>query len=289
MHDGDGDEARKTQAAPRIAAHRGGAGLWAENALSAFRNAIALGVDLIELDVHLTSDGVPVVIHDPTLKRTTSGRGRVHTFLEAELAELRLLGKKKAPLDEGVPSLSSVLELVAPSNAGLLVELKVAGAESSVVELVAAKQLLDRATIMSFDRDVARNVARLTPRARAGALVRRASGLLDGNKKLRALLGELSGEGVQFLGIHHRGCSPKVIELVSRSGITLGAWTISSLRRLRKVMAIGVEVVITDRPDRALVARAELARDRAPKLVPEPPAKEPMRRFRRAPGSRQTP
>ena len=68
-----------TVAAPPIlfAAHRGGALLWPENSLLAFRNAIELGADFIEFDVHLARDGEVVVIHDPTLERTTTGAGRV--------------------------------------------------------------------------------------------------------------------------------------------------------------------------------------------------------------------
>jgi len=56
-----------------IAAHRGGAGLWPENSLLAFRSAIALGVDFLEFDLHLTADGEVIVLHDPTLDRTTTG------------------------------------------------------------------------------------------------------------------------------------------------------------------------------------------------------------------------
>ena len=61
-------------AAVRIAAHRGGAGLWPEASLGAFRNAIALGVEFLEFDLHLTADGEVVVLHDPTLERTTTAR-----------------------------------------------------------------------------------------------------------------------------------------------------------------------------------------------------------------------
>ena len=62
---------------PLVVAHRGGAALWAENSITAFRGAIGLGVDLIEFDVHPTRDGKIVVIHDPTLGRTTTGTGAV--------------------------------------------------------------------------------------------------------------------------------------------------------------------------------------------------------------------
>ncbi len=63
----------------RYVAHRGGAAQWPENSLTAFRNAIALGARVLELDVHLTADGAVAVIHDPTLDRTTSGHGPVAT------------------------------------------------------------------------------------------------------------------------------------------------------------------------------------------------------------------
>ena len=69
----------------RLAAHRGGARLWPENSLRAFREALALGVDLLELDVHLSADGEVVVIHDPTLDRTTTGTGPVVDRTAAEL------------------------------------------------------------------------------------------------------------------------------------------------------------------------------------------------------------
>ena len=78
------------QGPPLIAAHRGGAGLWPEASLGAFRNAIALSVDFLELDLHLTADGQVVVIHDPTLDRTTTARGAVRGVTRAELAATRI-------------------------------------------------------------------------------------------------------------------------------------------------------------------------------------------------------
>src|SRR5439155_1130604 len=69
----------------RLAAHRGGARLWPENSLRAFRESLALGADLVELDVHLTADGALAVIHDATLRRTTDRLGRVRPRPAAEL------------------------------------------------------------------------------------------------------------------------------------------------------------------------------------------------------------
>src|SRR5438876_11696831 len=76
----------------RLAAHRGGARLWPENSLRAFRESLALGADLVELDVHLTADGALAVIHDATLRRTTDRLGRVGAGTAAELRRARLRG-----------------------------------------------------------------------------------------------------------------------------------------------------------------------------------------------------
>src|SRR5438270_13127018 len=94
----------------RLAAHRGGARLWPENSLRGFRESLALGADLVELDVHLATDGALVVIHDATLRRTTDRRGRVRTRTAAELRRARLRGPDRrlttehAPIPDAVPA-----------------------------------------------------------------------------------------------------------------------------------------------------------------------------------------
>src|SRR3989338_4609079 len=87
-----------------LAAHRGGAQLWPENSLLAFRNAIALGADFLEFDVHLSKDGEVVVIHDPALERTTTGAGAVSDRTLAELRTLRLKGKGGKVTEGGGPT-----------------------------------------------------------------------------------------------------------------------------------------------------------------------------------------
>ncbi|MBI4816748.1 MAG: glycerophosphodiester phosphodiesterase [Deltaproteobacteria bacterium] len=266
MDESGGDEAPLRPRQPLIAAHRGGAGLWPENALSAFAKAVELGADLIELDVHSSADGVPVVIHDPTLKRTTTGRGRVSSWLEAELSELRLLGKKKRPLEEGIPTLAQVLEVVRESKIGLLIELKrerkrrYHGLEAAVVDILREKQLLPRATIMSFDRESARLVAALTPTARAGLLFRRPAGPIRGIEAIKRLAKELPEEGILFMGLNHGGLDRKCVDVLGASRVSFGAWTVNRPRRMRKLMKLGVDVIITDRPDRALETRTEITR-----------------------------
>jgi glycerophosphoryl diester phosphodiesterase len=108
------------QDAPFVVAHRGASSTHPENTLSAFEAAIDLGAPFLELDVRRSRDGVPVVIHDATLERTTDGSG---TVVERTAAELASLSAGTAATPASVPRLAEVLEL-ASGRCGLLVEIK---------------------------------------------------------------------------------------------------------------------------------------------------------------------
>ena len=99
-------------AQPLVAAHRGGAALWPENSLLAFRNALALGVDCLESDVHLTADGELVILHDPTLDRTTTGTGPVAERRLADLTSVRLRARDGTVTDEPLPTLGQLLDVL---------------------------------------------------------------------------------------------------------------------------------------------------------------------------------
>ena len=97
----------------RIIGHRGARNLWAENSLGGFRRTAQLGVDAVELDLHLSQDGEIVVIHDPLLERTTNGHGPVSDHSLEALTRLRL----RDTIDETIPTLAQVLDLFEPTRA----------------------------------------------------------------------------------------------------------------------------------------------------------------------------
>ena len=104
----------------RIIGHRGARNLWAENSIGGFRRTATLGVDAVELDLHLTRDGEIVVIHDPLLERTTNGRGAVYDHNLQALTRLRL----KDTIDETIPTLAQVLDVFEPTGLALELEIK---------------------------------------------------------------------------------------------------------------------------------------------------------------------
>jgi glycerophosphoryl diester phosphodiesterase len=123
--------------------HRGLSGRYPENTLLAFREALAAGVDGIEFDVHATSDGVPVILHDRSLERTTNGTGYVD---EVPLSRLRDVDAGRG---ERVPTLEEVLELIG-DRVHLDVEVKQPGIEAAVLGVLSAHPEA-RWAISSFD------------------------------------------------------------------------------------------------------------------------------------------
>jgi len=155
-------------------AHRGYSAVAPENTLPAFAAAVLGGATLVEFDVRSTADGVPVVIHDRRVDRTTTGSGHVWDRTLAELAALDA-GSWFSPAYAGarVPTLSATLDLLAPSAAGLLLEIKppaTLAEVTEIIELVRKYDLLDRAVVQSFDPEVVRLVRSVAPEVRRGLL-----------------------------------------------------------------------------------------------------------------------
>jgi glycerophosphoryl diester phosphodiesterase len=244
--------------AVQVAAHRGGALLWPENSLLAFRGALALGVDWLELDVHLTADDEVVVLHDPTLERTSTGRGAVRDMPLAALASVRLRAADGAATDEPVPTLAQVLDLLGPARAGLLLEIKVdagrrryPGIEERCLALLRARGLLDRTLVMAFEPETVRRVGELEPAARTVLLVSR--GRTQRERADPAAAVQLAREaGAAWLGINHRLLDATVVAATRQAGVSLAAWTVNQEADIRRVLELGVDLVISDRPDLAL-------------------------------------
>jgi glycerophosphoryl diester phosphodiesterase len=238
-----------------FAAHRGGALLWPENSLLAFRSATAMGADYLELDVHLTRDDEVVVIHDPTLDRTTTGAGPVRDRTLAELAPLRLRDRTGALTDEQIPTLDQAVALAVAGKRQVLLEIKVdaqrrhyPGIEEKVFAVLDRHRFVPFAIVMAFEAETWRRVRRLRPAARAGALYS-ARTLSAG--AVEAELQALSQAGVVFVGLNQALVNARVATQARLAGLTLGVWTVNERDAIERFIGQGVSVVITDRPDLA--------------------------------------
>jgi glycerophosphoryl diester phosphodiesterase len=155
------DRAVRPEIIAHRGAHRGRSGQLPENTLAAFRKAVDLGADRLELDVQMTRDGELVVIHDETVDRTTNGTGRV---ADLTLAEIRALD---AGQGEQVPTFAEVLQFAAAAGVPLMPEAKsphlYPGLEEKMVEQVVGAGYVEQTVIQSFDGATLERIRTLNP------------------------------------------------------------------------------------------------------------------------------
>ncbi|MBO3736097.1 glycerophosphodiester phosphodiesterase [Actinoplanes flavus] len=224
-------------------AHRGYSTVAPENTLPAFAAALRAGATFVEFDVRVTRDGVPVVIHDRTVDRTTDGSGRVWDLTYDEIAELDAgswFGAGFTGLR--VPTLAETLDLLAPGPAEILVEIKPPATldeVKSIVAQLAERDLLGRSVLQSFDADVVRKVRDVVPEVRRGLLLFR----------FDAETVELSRE----LGVAYTNPSvedvlhgPETMAGLAAAGIGVMPWTPNDMARWGPLADAGVSGLITD-------------------------------------------
>lgn len=241
----------------RIIGHRGARNLWAENSLSGFRRTRELGVDGVEFDVHRARDGGLVVIHDPTLERTTEGSGAVGDKSTAELQAIRLRDGE----GDCIPDLAAVLEVFAGTGLELHVELKTDrlgraydGLEQAVLEAVARHGLREQAILTSFVPTILETVRRLSARQRVlGSLDRRSAEMLGGLAPALERFAAIDG----CLVAVEKGLLADSLELCLKrlGGERLGVWVPNEPRELAFWRAQPIRQITTDRPDIALARR----------------------------------
>jgi glycerophosphoryl diester phosphodiesterase len=244
--------------APVFAAHRGGARLAPENTLAAFRDAVdRWGADMLELDVRLTADGVVVVIHDETVDRTTDGTGLVADFELEALREFdagaRFVDPDGARSFAGrgvcVPTFAEVLEAFPRTR--LNVEAKCAEAAGPLVDLIRRHGATHRVLVAAeFERN------RRAARGYAGAWGASRSQLRPFWILHRVpVLGALYTPACDALQVpvSYRGrpvVTPRFIEEAHRRNIPVHVWVVDEPDEMRRLIAMGVDAIQTDRPDR---------------------------------------
>lgn len=240
-----------------FAAHRGGSLLWPENSLLAFRNAAELGADFLEFDVHLAKDGEVVVIHDPTLDRTTTGTGPVRARTLAELKRLRLKDKGGAATEETIPALDELVRVAAPGKRQMLLEIKVderrqryPGIEEKVLAVLDGHGMAAATVVMAFEAETWRRVRDLRPDIRTAALYSPRM-IEQMRSSVRGEMDEVRRAGVAFVGLHQALVNADTVAHARSAGLTLGVWTVNESDAIRRFIGLGVGVLITDRPDLA--------------------------------------
>ena len=241
-------------------AHRGGSQLAPENTMAAFRNALTLPVDAIELDVHMTWDGQIIVFHDNSVEGRTNGTGNI---LDLDFAYLRSLnaathfpgGWTEA---QQMPTLREVLDL-AKGHVQVYIEIKQSKRDrlygryehiaEAVVEDVRAADMLDQVLIISFDWSVLPEVKSLASEVQTGALVSKDTWSARPDQAVDKLSQQAIDLGCNWINMDRTLFTDGMPDALHAHHLKLGLWTVNSEDELRRFAVAGVDSLTTDRPD----------------------------------------
>jgi glycerophosphoryl diester phosphodiesterase len=243
----------------KITGHRGARNIWPENSLTGFRNVLALDVDAVEFDVHLTDAGELVVIHDATLDRTTDRTGPVRGLTSKMRVETHLEGSA-----DTVPTLADVLSILAEADGKQLhVEIKsdeakrpYPGVTEKVVAEIERFGLADRSHLTSFDVSVLDECRRVAPHIARLVSVNAEWAAKQGG--LEIFLGNVDGL-VDIVAIHHELMEAEWALITEKMPLErLCVWTLNDEALIRPWLERGIGHLTSDSPDLALRLRAAI-------------------------------
>ncbi len=243
---------------PLVIAHRGGAGLWPENTLFALQEAAKLGSDLSEIDIHMSRDGVLVAIHDETVDRTTNAKGLVREFTLAELKKLDAgyywtndEGRTFPFRGQGIkiPSLNEIFSAFSKEN--IILEIKqndppiVAALGALIKRHNNAKQVL----VSAFNSRTMKVMRRLCPTIATAATQAEVECFSKLSKLFFTLPFLLSATALE---VPYEIVTAHLVKAAHKKNIRVDAWTINETNEMERLLALGVDGILTDFPDRMI-------------------------------------
>lgn len=206
-------------------------GVEPENTLRSFVHAEQAGMDLIELDLHLSKDGALAVMHDAEVDRTTDGKGAIADKTLAELREL------DAGQGERVPVFEEVLDAV---RSPLQAEIKDVAAARTLAVVMRERDLVDRVEVISFHDEAIAEIAQLVPGVRTALVASRWGGdLVDRAKAV----------GATRLVLNVRRITLELVERAHAEGLTVVGWVVNTQDHLRLARGLGLDGATTDFPE----------------------------------------
>ena len=256
-----------------IIGHRGASAVAPENTLVAFARAVRDGADGIELDVRLSRDGVPHVIHDATLPRVRLRKRFIARMTSAQLKQTDVgswFNQRYPDLArleytrQTIPTLDEVFQLLAdkaPKRFLIYVELKCGRSRkrnddlaAAVVAAVQQYELKDQAIIISFNLRTVARIKRLEDSLRTGALFGRRSAVKSPAMIVQAAV----AAGADEILLNHRTVSPRLVTAANSQGLPIVIWTVDDPRWLARTSATGIQALMTNDPAKMLKASNRL-------------------------------
>ncbi len=253
---------------PLIIGHRGASTVAPENTLAAFTQALSTGADGIELDVRLASDGVPVVIHDATLRRTGLMRGSIYRLDSKQLVQVdvgtwfnqaRPELARAEYIEERIPTLAQVFDLCRNMTGTIYVEMK---SESdgtgkdlalAVAKVVKAYKFHDRAVVISFSLPAVASIKKIDSSIRTGALF--GSTQLAHKNSRENILAATADCGAEELVLNRLLVRRKFVEKAHEANLPVVVWTVDDANWVKRARRLKLRVLMTNHPAKLLTAR----------------------------------
>ncbi|HMV95243.1 MAG TPA: glycerophosphodiester phosphodiesterase [Anaerolineales bacterium] len=245
---------------PLVIAHQGGDGLWPGDTMFAFQNAVDLGADVLEMDVHITKDGTLVLMHDETVDRTTNGTGEIESMTLEELKQFDA-GYDWTP-DEGatfpfrgqgvtIPTMEEVFAAFPDKHMTIEIKKTNASMAGPFCELIRKYKMEDKVLIASFHDDRLKEFRKECPEVATSSaknettvfvlLTKPFLGSFYSPKFFSLQVPEESG-GITVM-------TPAFVKAAHERNLAVEPWTINDEETMKKLIAWGVDGIITDRPD----------------------------------------
>ncbi len=233
---------------PLIIAHRGASSYAFENTLDSFRKATEFGADMIELDVRMTRDGHLIVFHDSTLDRLTDSSGLVQYFTLQDLKKIKIHG-------EAIPTLREVIELTkGKTNYNIEIKNIPSRGVKKLIEILDKYDLRYKIIASSFQRKIVSELKKIDNQIKTALLCWY---LRESNIKFA------KENDIKYIHPFYGFLSKNKIEGVHNQGIKINTWTVNTGLDLRWLMQLGIDGVITNRPDMAKAVLGKLTRQQA--------------------------
>ena len=232
---------------PLVIAHRGASAYAPENTLAAFNLALEMGADGVELDVSLTQDGVPVVLHDDTVDRTTNGRGAVNQMTLAQVKELDASTKFEKYRGEKIPTLEQVLRAVTPRGTVNIeikgISVQTDGVEAATLAAIESAGALDRVMVSSFNPLALRRMYKLEPRIPRGLLYSPRLPIFLRRAWLRPLAHPTA------MHPHFSMITREFMTWARGKGYKVNPWTVDEPEEMKRLLELDVDAIMTNKPD----------------------------------------
>lgn len=243
-----------------VIAHQGGEGVWPSNTMFAFEQAVKLGVDMLDTDIHMTKDGVLITIHDDSLDRTTNGKGKI-----AELTLAQIKGfdagyywpqesKETDPhpfRGKGITVATLEEAFQAFPNMPWTIEMKTDGMAQPFCDLLRKYKMTDRVIVASFRDSAMQDFRRACPEVMTSMTENELRPYVILNIFNLGTFFSAPGRAVQVpleaSGI--KVVTPELVNSANQLGLVVQPWTINEESEMRQLIAMGVHGINTDRPD----------------------------------------